>query len=56
MHVTSTLNGVDLGRLSGTIEHVAADPALARFQFRARNHWIDGRGHYALPRTGRPAR
>jgi uncharacterized OsmC-like protein len=42
MHVTSTLNGVDLGRLSGTIDHVAADPALARFQFRARNHWIDG--------------
>jgi uncharacterized OsmC-like protein len=42
MNVTSTLNGVDLGRLSGTIDHVAADPALARFQFRARNHWIDG--------------
>jgi uncharacterized OsmC-like protein len=42
MNVTSTLNGVDLGRLSGTIDHLAADPALARFQFRARNHWIDG--------------
>ena len=42
MHVTSTVNGVDLDRLSGTIEHVSADPALARFQFRARNHWIDG--------------
>ncbi len=42
MHVTSTVNGVDLGRLSGTIDAVAADPALARFQFRARNHWIDG--------------
>ena len=42
MHVTSTVNGVDLDRLAGTIDHVTADPALARFQFRARNHWIDG--------------
>jgi uncharacterized OsmC-like protein len=42
MHVTSTVNGVDLDRLSGTIDAVTADPALARFQFRASNHWIDG--------------
>jgi len=42
MHVTSIVNGVDVDRLAGTIEHVAADPALARFQFRARNHWVDG--------------
>jgi uncharacterized OsmC-like protein len=42
MHVTSTVNGVDVGRLAATIDHVSADPALARFQFRARNHWIDG--------------
>ena len=42
MHVTSIVNGVDLDRLTGTIEAVSADPALARFQFRARNHWIDG--------------
>ena len=42
MDVTSIVNGVDLDRLSGTIEHITADPALARFQFRARNHWIDG--------------
>jgi uncharacterized OsmC-like protein len=42
MHVTTIVNGVDLDRLSGTIEAVGADPALARFQFRARNHWIDG--------------
>jgi uncharacterized OsmC-like protein len=44
MHVTTTVNGVDVGRLSGTIDHISADPALARFEFRARNHWIDG-GH-----------
>ena len=42
MHVTSIVNGVDLDRLSGTIEAVSGDPALARFQFRAGNHWIDG--------------
>src|SRR3954452_10661540 len=42
MHVTSTLNGVDLERLTATIGAVDADPTLARFQFRARNHWIDG--------------
>jgi uncharacterized OsmC-like protein len=44
MHVTTIVNGVDLDRLSGTIGAVTADPALAQFQFRARNHWIDG-GH-----------
>ena len=42
MHVTTIVNGVDLDRLSGTINAVTADPALARFQFRARNHWIEG--------------
>jgi uncharacterized OsmC-like protein len=42
MQVTTTLNGVDLDRLSATIDAVTADPALAQFQFRARNHWIDG--------------
>ena len=44
MHVANIVNGVDVDRLSGTIDHVSADPALARFQFRARNRWIDG-GH-----------
>ena len=42
MHVTSIVNGVDLDRLSATIDHVSAEPALARFQFRAGNHWVDG--------------
>ena len=32
MHVTSIVNGVDLDRLSGTIDAVTADPALARGQ------------------------
>jgi uncharacterized OsmC-like protein len=41
---THTINGVDVDRLSGTIDHISADPALARFEFRARNEWISG-GH-----------
>jgi uncharacterized OsmC-like protein len=44
MQTTTIVNGVDVDRLAGTIEHISADPALARFQFRARNRWIDG-GH-----------
>jgi uncharacterized OsmC-like protein len=44
MPVTNAVNGVDLDRLVGTIGAITADPALARFQFRARNQWIDG-GH-----------
>jgi uncharacterized OsmC-like protein len=44
MQVTNIVNGVDVDRLLGTIDHVGADPTLARFQFRARNQWVDG-GH-----------
>lgn len=44
MHVTNTVNGVDLDRLSGTIDAVVANPALARFEFRVDNEWVDG-GH-----------
>lgn len=44
MHVTNTVNGVDLDRLAGTIEAVVDNPALARFEFRVDNRWLDG-GH-----------
>ena len=44
MQTTNILNGVDVDRLTETIEHITAEPTLARFQFRARNQWIDG-GH-----------
>src|SRR5204862_8338269 len=54
MHVTSIVNGVDLDRLSGTIEAVSADSALARFQFRAGNHWIDGGYSRTTPRASTP--
>ncbi len=35
-------NGVDTAQLFGTLDAVKAQPELARFQFRARNRWIDG--------------
>src|SRR5262249_35115209 len=42
MQVTHTVNGVDIDRLLGTIDAIKSDPALAKFQFRVRNEWIDG--------------
>jgi len=39
---TRIINGVDSGKLAGTIDAVKADPALANFQFRLRNRWLDG--------------
>jgi uncharacterized OsmC-like protein len=41
--ITDTIrNGVDTEQLFGTLDAVKADPSIARFQFRARNRWIDG--------------
>jgi uncharacterized OsmC-like protein len=36
------LNGLDLEALTGTAQALRDDPALAQFEFRARNRWIDG--------------
>ena len=36
------LNGVDTPRLFATLDLVKSQPALARFQFRARNRWQNG--------------
>jgi len=35
-------NGVDTTQMFGTLDAIAAQPELARFQFRATNRWIDG--------------
>ena len=35
-------NGVNTEQLFGTLDAIKADPELAKFQFRARNRWIDG--------------
>src|SRR5260370_1973078 len=43
--VTSQMvNGVDVGRLVGTVDAINANPDLAKFKFRARTEWISG-GH-----------
>jgi uncharacterized OsmC-like protein len=41
---SSTINGVDVDRLFGTIRTIAQAPTLAKFTFRARNEWRGG-GH-----------
>jgi uncharacterized OsmC-like protein len=38
----SVRNGVDTEQLFGTLDAIKAEPSLARFQFRARNRWIEG--------------
>ena len=37
-----TLNGLDTTQLVATVDAIKATPALARFQFRNRNRWVDG--------------
>jgi uncharacterized OsmC-like protein len=39
---STVINGVDTGKLGGTIAAIKADPAIARFKFRLRNSWVDG--------------
>ena len=41
-HERTHLNGLEIQAALGTIEAIEANPDLARFQFRARNTWIDG--------------
>jgi uncharacterized OsmC-like protein len=38
----SIRNGVNTEQMYGTLDAIKADPSLGIFQFRARNHWIDG--------------
>jgi hypothetical protein len=35
-----TLNGLDTRQMSETVAALKANPALAQFEFRARNRWI----------------
>lgn len=41
---TSTVNGVNVDELFGTINAIKAAPVIAKFKFRAENKWMDG-GH-----------
>jgi len=38
----ATMNGLSTQEIVDTVGAIQADPGLARFQFRARNKWIDG--------------
>ena len=40
--IETVRNGVDTEQMYGTLDAIKADPQLGIFQFRARNHWIDG--------------
>ncbi len=40
--ISKTCNGLDLEQMDQTVRALKNDPALAKFQFRARNRWIDG--------------
>lgn len=42
MQGTKTLNGLDTARMYKTIAAIKNKPAIARFQFRAKNDWIKG--------------
>lgn len=44
MTMSKMINGVDVGRLSETIDAIKHDPEVASFRFRASNHWESG-GH-----------
>ena len=39
---TKLINGVDVIGLEDTIRAIQGDPELAKFEFRAKNKWIDG--------------
>lgn len=42
MNTNNTVNGLNTVQLRETVEAIKKDPTLARFQWRARNRWIDG--------------
>lgn len=41
-HDTTIRNGLNLDQMGQTVEALKQDPALAQFEFRARNQWING--------------
>jgi uncharacterized OsmC-like protein len=38
----TAINGLDTQKMVATVQALKAEPALAQFQFRARNRWISG--------------
>ena len=42
MKASNSMNGLDVERMTATVELIRQQPDMAQFQFRARNQWIDG--------------
>ena len=42
IEAASLVNGLDMAAATATIAAIRDNPALAQFQFRARNRWLDG--------------
>lgn len=42
MSEQTTINGLNLEQLNQTVQTLEDDPNLARFEFRARNQWVQG--------------
>ncbi|HMQ02957.1 MAG TPA: OsmC family protein [Pyrinomonadaceae bacterium] len=42
METRTIINGLDMDQFNGTVEAIKETRTLARFQWRARNQWIDG--------------
>ena len=42
MEKEKRLNGIDVGKLTETIEAIRKNPEIAKFKFRATNRWIEG--------------
>jgi uncharacterized OsmC-like protein len=38
----ASINGLDVAAMNATVDAIKADPALGRFEFRARNAWVSG--------------
>jgi uncharacterized OsmC-like protein len=38
----AAINGLDVAAMTATVDAIKADPALGRFEFRARNTWVSG--------------
>jgi uncharacterized OsmC-like protein len=44
-------NGVDTEQMYGTLDLIREQPALARFQFRVANHWVEGAHNHSTIRA-----
>src|SRR4051794_19287491 len=45
---STTVNGIDTGKLSATIDAIKADASLASFQFRLSNRWVGGGENHSV--------